>query len=77
LQQDGSLCAQHCLNSLLQGPYFNAVDLSVLARQLDEAERAQMAKGDVQSKEYLTFLEVCSPFPKVCEHAVVVLLQLF
>lgn len=33
------------------------MDLSVLARQLDEAERAQMAKGDVQSKEYLTFLE--------------------
>ncbi|KAI0369654.1 Josephin-domain-containing protein [Pilatotrama ljubarskyi] len=38
-QQEGSmLCAQHALNSLLQGPYFSAPDLSEIARRLDETE---------------------------------------
>ncbi|THU95668.1 Josephin-domain-containing protein [Dendrothele bispora CBS 962.96] len=38
-QQEGSmLCAQHALNSLLQGHYFMAPDLSEIARQLDELE---------------------------------------
>ncbi|KAG0324568.1 Ataxin-3 [Podila horticola] len=37
-QQEGNLCAQHCLNSLLQGPYFTAIDLAELARQLDQQE---------------------------------------
>ncbi|XP_002731119.1 ataxin-3-like [Saccoglossus kowalevskii] len=55
--QDGSLCAQHCLNALLQGEYFTAVDLSMLARDLDEEERKRMAEGDLQSAEYLKFLE--------------------
>lgn len=32
------LCAQHALNSLLQGPYFDAADLSVIGRNLDELE---------------------------------------
>ena len=42
-RQEGSLCAQHALNSLLQGPYFSPMDLAELARALDEAERSQMA----------------------------------
>ncbi|KAH9935644.1 Josephin-domain-containing protein [Fomitopsis serialis] len=38
-QEPGSmLCAQHALNSLLQGAYFNAPDLSTIARELDEEE---------------------------------------
>ncbi|KXN92436.1 Ataxin-3 [Leucoagaricus sp. SymC.cos] len=38
-QQSGSmLCAQHALNSLLQGPYFTAPDLSEIARKLDLLE---------------------------------------
>lgn len=41
-RQEGSLCAQHCLNALLQGPYFNAVDLAELAAQLDQEESAQL-----------------------------------
>ncbi|XP_022095675.1 ataxin-3-like [Acanthaster planci] len=56
-RQEGSLCAQHCLNSLLQGPYFSAVDLADIGRELDEAERATMAEGDVNSPEYLRFLQ--------------------
>jgi hypothetical protein len=27
-KQDSSLCGQHALNTLLQGPYFTAVDLA-------------------------------------------------
>ncbi|KAG0264255.1 Ataxin-3 [Actinomortierella ambigua] len=38
-QQEGNLCAQHCLNALLQGPYFTAIELADLARQLDQRER--------------------------------------
>ncbi|XP_062863326.1 ataxin-3 isoform X2 [Trichomycterus rosablanca] len=56
-KQEGSLCAQHCLNNLLQGEYFTPVDLSSIAQQLDEEERMRMAEGGVQSEEYRTFLE--------------------
>lgn len=56
LQQEGSLCAQHCLNSLLQGPYFTPVDLSTLAGKLDEEERERMAECGVDSEEYKKFL---------------------
>ncbi|KAG2150357.1 Josephin-domain-containing protein [Suillus clintonianus] len=38
-QQEGSnLCAQHALNSLLQGNYFTAPDLSEFARKMDALE---------------------------------------
>ncbi|MGH0151591.1 UNVERIFIED_CONTAM: hypothetical protein FKN15_031748 [Acipenser sinensis] len=57
LQQEGSLCAQHCLNNLLQGEYFSPVELSSIAHQLDEEERMRMAEGGVTSQEYRTFLE--------------------
>lgn len=49
LQQDGRLCAQHCLNATLQGPYFSAVDLSELAMKLDEDERLRMAENGIES----------------------------
>ncbi|KAH6914058.1 machado-joseph disease 1 [Coprinopsis sp. MPI-PUGE-AT-0042] len=40
-QQPGSmLCAQHALNSLLQGHYFTAPDLSVIASGLDTLEES-------------------------------------
>lgn len=56
-KQDGSLCAQHCLNALLQGEYFTAVDLASLAQQMDEVERLRMAEGGVNSEEYRLFLQ--------------------
>uniref|UniRef100_A0A3Q2PB72 ubiquitinyl hydrolase 1 n=1 Tax=Fundulus heteroclitus TaxID=8078 RepID=A0A3Q2PB72_FUNHE len=52
--QEGSLCAQHCLNNLLQGEYFTPVDLSSIAHQLDEEERMRMAEGGMASEEYRT-----------------------
>ncbi|PNI84795.1 ATXN3 isoform 48, partial [Pan troglodytes] len=55
--QEGSLCAQHCLNNLLQGEYFSPVELSSIAHQLDEEERMRMAEGGVTSEDYRTFLQ--------------------
>lgn len=55
-KQEGALCAQHCLNSLLQGAYFTAVDLASFAASLDNAEREHMAEGDVNSPEFLQFM---------------------
>lgn len=56
-KQEGQLCAQHCLNNLLQGPYFTAVSLASIARELDDAEQDRMAEGGVASQEYLKFME--------------------
>ncbi|KAF4532100.1 hypothetical protein B566_EDAN006194 [Ephemera danica] len=55
-KQEGSLCAQHCLNALLQGPYFTAVDLGMLAQSLDDEERIRMAESGIESAEYQRFL---------------------
>jgi ataxin-3 len=57
-QQEGSLCAQHCLNALLQGQYFSPVELADIAQQLDESEREQMAVGGLQTEEYRRFMKV-------------------
>ncbi|XP_067848027.1 ataxin-3 isoform X2 [Heptranchias perlo] len=56
-KQEGSLCAQHCLNNLLQGEYFSPIDLSTIAQQLDEEERARMAEGGTTTEEYKIFLQ--------------------
>lgn len=40
--QDGLLCAQHCLNSLLQSDYYTAPDLAKIAMDLDSIERTYM-----------------------------------
>lgn len=39
-QEASNLCAQHALNSLLQGNYFTAPDLSEFARKLDALEES-------------------------------------
>ncbi|XP_054013594.1 ataxin-3-like isoform X1 [Hylaeus anthracinus] len=56
-KQEGYLCAQHCLNALLQGPYFNAVDLANFGQQMDEEERIRMAESGIDSEDYKLFLE--------------------
>uniref|UniRef100_A0A0A9WW70 ubiquitinyl hydrolase 1 n=2 Tax=Lygus hesperus TaxID=30085 RepID=A0A0A9WW70_LYGHE len=56
-KQEGSLCAQHCLNALLQGPYFTPVDLATLAQKMDDEERAAMAESGVDTEEYRRFIE--------------------
>jgi len=57
-QQEGSLCAQHCLNSLLQGQFYSAVDLAELATELDTMERTRMGEMGEDSPEYLRFIQV-------------------
>ena len=41
-KQESALCGQHCLNNLLQGPYYNAGTLADLAHELDRKETALM-----------------------------------
>lgn len=62
LQQEGSLCAQHCLNALLQNNLFSAPDLGEIAHRLDERERETMAEGGINTYDYQRFLEVSWPF---------------
>uniref|UniRef100_R4G302 ubiquitinyl hydrolase 1 n=2 Tax=Rhodnius TaxID=13248 RepID=R4G302_RHOPR len=56
-KQQGSLCAQHCLNALLQGPYFTPVDLATLAQRMDEEERMRMAESGVDTDDYQKFIQ--------------------
>nr|CAD7441635.1 unnamed protein product [Timema bartmani] len=56
-KQEGSLCAQHCLNALLQGSYFTPVDLAILAQRMDDEERLRMAESGVDSEDYRRFIE--------------------
>jgi hypothetical protein len=39
-QSNDRLCGVHCLNSLLQGPYFDPVMLSEIGLRLDQMENA-------------------------------------
>lgn len=44
--QESKLCAVHCVNTVLQGPFFSEFDLAALASDLDLTER-QMMLGSV------------------------------
>uniref|UniRef100_A0A0E0JR45 ubiquitinyl hydrolase 1 n=1 Tax=Oryza punctata TaxID=4537 RepID=A0A0E0JR45_ORYPU len=43
--QEGKLCAVHCVNTTLQGPFFSEFDLAALAVDLDQRERQVMSEG--------------------------------
>ena len=57
--QDAMLCGVHSLNSLLQGPIFTAVDLGMIAQELDDQERSFMLEGGI-STDALKFLSESS-----------------
>ncbi|CAM8976967.1 unnamed protein product [Rhodiola kirilowii] len=40
--QESKLCAVHCVNTVLQGPFFSEFDLAALASDLDSRERQMM-----------------------------------
>ncbi|KAK9986023.1 hypothetical protein SO802_030974 [Lithocarpus litseifolius] len=40
--QESKLCAVHCVNTVLQGPFFSEFDLAALASDLDRKERQMM-----------------------------------
>lgn len=44
-KQEGQLCAQHCINNLLQGQYYTPTDLAEIAKQLDQQEMEAMREG--------------------------------
>ncbi len=52
------MCGLHCINALLQGPYFNEVSMSQVALDLDQKERQIMAEAGYQSKDYQKFMQV-------------------
>ncbi len=54
--QVGSLCAQHCLNSLLQGDFYSPVDLANIANECDQIERRMMAEAGTNSDEFARFI---------------------
>lgn len=56
-KQDGLLCGQHCLNNLLQGQYFTAVDLADIAQQMDQAEQRHMAELGMHTDDFRRFME--------------------
>jgi Ataxin-3 len=53
--QQAALCGVHALNTLLQGPYFNEVDLAELAAELDALERQLMLEGGADGEDFLRY----------------------
>ncbi|KAF3651997.1 Ataxin-3 -like protein [Capsicum annuum] len=43
--QESKLCAVHCVNTILQGPFFSEFDLAAVASDLDRTERQMMVQG--------------------------------
>ncbi|XP_010262740.1 PREDICTED: ataxin-3 homolog [Nelumbo nucifera] len=53
--QESKLCAVHCVNTVLQGPFFSEFDLAALASELDRKERQMMLEGGAVSDDFLRF----------------------
>jgi len=49
-RQEAALCGQHCLNNLLQGPYYSAGDLADIAVALDHEERKLMMEAGMTNE---------------------------
>jgi len=58
--QDGSLCAQHALNNLLQREIFSAISLADIARELDEQENSVLGHrhGESQNMDDTGFFSI-------------------
>lgn len=54
--QESKLCAVHCVNTVLQGPFFSEFDLAALASDLDRSERQVMLEGRVPTASSGDFL---------------------
>ncbi|KAF7845410.1 ataxin-3-like protein [Senna tora] len=52
--QESKLCAVHCVNTVLQGPFFSEFDLAALASDLDCKERQMMVEGGISSGDFLS-----------------------
>ncbi|KMT10981.1 hypothetical protein BVRB_5g112710 [Beta vulgaris subsp. vulgaris] len=52
--QEAKLCAVHCVNTVLQGPFFSEFDLAALASDLDRTERQMMMQSTVGAGDFRT-----------------------
>ncbi|XP_050214344.1 ataxin-3 homolog [Mercurialis annua] len=55
--QEAKLCAVHCVNTVLQGPFFSEFDLAALASDLDCKERQMMMQtslGNTSAGDFLS-----------------------
>ncbi|KAB1214647.1 hypothetical protein CJ030_MR5G002878 [Morella rubra] len=52
--QESKLCAVHCVNTVLQGPFFSEFDLAAVASDLDRKERQVMLAGGAASGDFLS-----------------------
>ncbi|KAK9124394.1 hypothetical protein Sjap_013996 [Stephania japonica] len=43
--QESNLCAVHCINTVLQGPFFSEFDFAAMASDLDRTERQMMIQS--------------------------------
>eukprot|EP00743_Colponemidia_sp_Colp-15_P009742 GILK01010662.1.p1 GENE.GILK01010662.1~~GILK01010662.1.p1 ORF type:complete len:384 (+),score=73.87 GILK01010662.1:33-1184(+) len=55
-KQISSLCGVHCLNTLLQGPYFTEIDLAQVAQSFDEKEKQLMMESGMESNDFLKYM---------------------
>eukprot|EP01097_Dermamoeba_algensis_P007700 TRINITY_DN4916_c0_g1_i1.p1 TRINITY_DN4916_c0_g1~~TRINITY_DN4916_c0_g1_i1.p1 ORF type:complete len:410 (-),score=82.22 TRINITY_DN4916_c0_g1_i1:116-1345(-) len=54
--QVAGLCAVHCLNTLLQGPYFTEIDLMTVAQDLDKKEKQLMSEQGFDAPDFLKYM---------------------
>ncbi|XP_076931776.1 ataxin-3 homolog [Bidens hawaiensis] len=47
--QESKLCAVHCVNTVLQGPFFSEIDLAAVASDLDRREHQMMQQVSQES----------------------------
>ncbi|KAI6652635.1 Ataxin-3-like isoform X1 [Oopsacas minuta] len=59
-QEDDNMCAQHCLNALIQQPHFHAALLAEIATELDLQERETYLVGGADSLDYLKAMQGAS-----------------
>ena len=45
-QGEDMLCGLHCVNSMLQGPYFDEVTLAQIGLELDQEEASLLGAGE-------------------------------
>ena len=61
-QGQDKLCGVHCINTLLQGPYFDEFKLAKIAQVLDAQEKEIMMQGGFESNEFLNYIGVIFRF---------------
>lgn len=55
--QESKLCAVHCVNTVLQGPFFSEIDLAALASDLDRREHQMMLEGSAAGDAFVSLEE--------------------